>query len=81
VRHLFGQRGSGLIAVVDGAKDEGAEPAPDKGEEELAYWRARENEERDRAAAASCMARTAHEDLADDYADLIARHQEDGGAA
>jgi cytosine/adenosine deaminase-related metal-dependent hydrolase len=64
-----------------GVADQTVEPADaEKSEEDLAYWRARENEERDRAAAASCMARTAHEDLADDYADLIARHGKDGDA-
>ena len=50
-----------------------AGPVPDRSREDLAYWRAREAEERAQAAAASCMARTAHEDMADDYADLIAR--------
>jgi hypothetical protein len=53
------------------------DPAAEKAKDDLAYWRAREGEERDRAAEASCMARTAHEDLADDYAELIERQRPD----
>lgn len=41
--------------------------------EDLDYLRQREAEERAAAEAAACMARTAHEDLADMYAEQAAR--------
>jgi hypothetical protein len=37
--------------------------------DDIDYLRKREADERAAAEAAACMARTAHEDLADDYAD------------
>jgi hypothetical protein len=54
------------LAITLAGKIQPADPEAD-----LAYWREREEQERARAAASSCMARTAHEDLADDYADKI----------
>lgn len=40
--------------------------------DDVDYLRKREADERAAAAEAACMARTAHEDLADEYADRAA---------